>query len=250
MSTANRSYEAWKESLKQAEASGDEEWSEELGEAGGPVLRRPGAMEGNGLTAVLASVGLLIVGAGILLPKFKHLTVGERTVGVVIGHQGYGYGSTGSIRVPIVRYSGPGGVYDTRGFLPAAQSTYPLGKEVWVLYLRNEPRSAVIADFVQLFLIPTLVGGLGLICLTGTTVFMYWTVRGELRFKTPFATRREFVSGDQPAAANEVADSDVADNADAKDDVASIEELSADDATIDGADHSNSQRECHAVAQG
>src|SRR6186997_2326506 len=33
MSTAGKSYEAWKESLKQAEASGEDPWSEECGEA-------------------------------------------------------------------------------------------------------------------------------------------------------------------------------------------------------------------------
>ena len=202
MSTAGKSYEAWKESLTQAEANGDEPWSEEWDEASGPILRRAGAMEGNGLTVVLASLGLLLAGAIFLLPKMKHLTLGERTVGVVVGHQSYGYGKSGNIRVPVVRYSGPGGVSDIAGFLPAASSTYPLGKEVSVLYIPNDPRNAVIADFVQLFLIPTVVGGLGLACLSGATAFMYWTVRGELRVKPGVVTHRLFAVADRSEAVN------------------------------------------------
>ena len=233
MSTAIKSYEAWKESLQQAEAEGDEGWSEDWSEVSGPILKRAGAMEGNGLTAVLVSVGLLVAGAIVLLPKLKHLTIGERTVGVVVGHQSYGYGSNGNIRAPIVRYSAPGGVYDTLGYLPAAVSTYPLGKDVSVLFLRNNPRNAVIADFVQLFLIPTVVGGLGLVCLTATTVFMYWNVRGELRVNASVVNGRSFAVADQPQAVNDAA----------KDD-------GAEAAKSDDAEDPSQKRERQAVAQG
>jgi Protein of unknown function (DUF3592) len=183
-STAGKSYEAWKESvMNQAEdTEAWEDWNEESSAASGPVLRRQGALGGHGLAALLAGVGLLLASAIVLLPKFRHLTQGERTVGIVEGYKNYGYGLySGSYRAPIVRYSAKGdGVHDTLGSLPAARSFYPTGKEVWVLYLRNEPRNAVIADFPQLFMIPTVVGGVGLILLIGTSVFMYWTVRSEL----------------------------------------------------------------------
>ena len=224
MSTAGKSYEDWKESLKQAEAEGDEEWSEELSRASGPVLRRPGAMESNGMGALLVSVGLLIASAVVLLPKFKHLTVGKRTVGIVVGHRNYD--SSGSVRAPVVRYSSPGGAYDVLGSLPAARSIYPTGKEVSVLYLPNDPHNAVIADLVQLFLIPTVVGGLGLVCLMGTAGFMFWTVRNEVRASTSVVTRhRQFAIADQPLAVN-------------------------DPASNDDAEDPNRQREHHAVAQG
>jgi hypothetical protein len=218
MSTAGNSYEAWKESLKQAEAEGDEQWSEEWSEANGPILKRLGAFDSNGMGALLFSVGLLVACAIVLLPKSRHLTLGERTVGVVVGHRSYGYGSSTSISAPVVRYSAPGGVIDVLGFLPAAPSTYPLGKEVSVLYLPNAPGNAVIADFVQLFMIPTVVGGLGLVCLTGTAAFMFWTVRGEVRANTSDVTRRQFAVADRSPAANDAANSDPANNDDANND--------------------------------
>lgn len=246
MSTAGKStYEAWKESLEQAEAEGDEIWSEEWSEASGPILKRLGAMDSNGMNALLVSVGLLVAAAIILLPRIRHLAVGERTVGVVVGHRSYGYGSSSDIRAPIVRYSAPGGVIDVMGFLPAAPSTYPLGKEVSVLYLRNQPGNAVIADFVQLFLIPTAVGGLGLVCLTGTAGFMYWTVRGELRVSTSVGTNRQFAVIDRPQVVNDAAN----DNA-AKDDARNDDAANDVDANNDDAEPPNRQREHHAVAQG
>ena len=203
-------------------------------------------MEGNGLGALLVSVGLLIASAIVLIPKYRHLTRGERTVGIVVGHKNYGYGSSDSVRAPVVRYSAPGGVYDTLGSLPAARSIYPLGKEVSVLYLRNDPSNAVIADFVQLFLIPTVVGGLGLICLTGTAALQFWTVRSEVRTSKSVVTRRQFAVADaankddanKDATNNDAANSDAADNDTANDDVANDDDV----------EDPNRQREHHAVA--
>jgi hypothetical protein len=186
-----------------AEAEGVELWQEELSDASGPVIRRQGALEGNGLVALLASVALLLASAIILYPKFKHLTQGEWTVGMVIGHQSYGYG-TGKLRAPIIRYTAPGGVFTKLADIPAAKGTYPKDKEVWILYLRDEPENAVVADFIQLAMIPAVVATLGLFCLSGTAVFMVWQVRPELFTKRPVANRRSFAaapaSGDQKDA--------------------------------------------------
>ena len=115
-------------------------------------------------------------------------------MGIVVGHQKFGYGASGSLRAPIIRYSAPGGVFDKVADLPAAEAMYPIGKEVWVLFVRGEPGNAVIADFVQLFMIPTVVGFLGLICLSGTAVFLIWHVRPELATKASAATRRQFAA--------------------------------------------------------
>ena len=183
-----------------AEAEGVELWKEELSEASGPVVRRQGALEGNGLVALLASLALLLASAIVLFPKFKHLTQGEWTVGMVVGHQSYGYGS-GSMRAPIIRYSAPGGVFRKLADIPAARGTYPIDKEVWILYLRGEPGNAVVYDFIQLAMIPTVVGGLGLFCLSCTATIMIWQVRPELFTKRSVANRRQFAAapdtGDQ-----------------------------------------------------
>jgi hypothetical protein len=130
--------------------------------------------------ALLIGVALLLASAGILLLKAKHLTQGERTVGIVVDHKDYHRRASSTMRAPVVRFSAPGGIYDVEGSLSVPRSIYPVDKEVWVLYLPNNPRNAVIFDFVQVFLIPTIVGGLGLVCLTGTAGLMFWTVRREL----------------------------------------------------------------------
>jgi|GEM_PF-6976990 len=176
-----------------AEEEGVELWKEELSEASGPVIRRLGAMEGTDLVALLASVALLLASAAVFIPKFSHLTRGERTVGIVVGHQSYGYGS-GSIRAPIIRYSAPGGVFDKLADIPAADGMYPVGKEVCVLFLPSEPGNAVVVDFLQLFMIPTVVGFLGLACFSCTATLMIWRVRPELFTNAPAAPRRQFAA--------------------------------------------------------
>jgi hypothetical protein len=269
MSTAGKSYEAWKESvMNQAEDVGGswEDWNEDSSPASGPVLRRQGALDGHGLGALLAGLGLLLVGVIFLLPYSRHLTLGERTVGIVVGYKNYGLGlNSGSFRAPIVRYSAKGdGVYDTLGFLPASRSIYPTGKEVWVLYLRHQPRNAVIADFPQLFMIPTVVGGVGLIILTGTSVYMYWTIRGEMPINMSVTSRLFAVANPPPAvndaakgnaakdnaAKDDAANDDVANDDVAKDDAANDDTANDDTANDDDREDSNRQRERHASAQG
>ena len=179
MSTANNSYESWKESLKQGEAAGDEVWSEESAPSTWVGLSSIVEMKG-AFTCLLLGVGLMIGGFVVLAPNFKHLTLGKRTVGTVVGHKDYINRRSNNIVAPIVRYSAPGGVYDFVGGLSVSRSLYPPGKEVSVLYLPERPSNAVIADFVQIFMVPAVVSGLGLICLIGTAGFMYLVVRMEL----------------------------------------------------------------------
>ena len=83
MSTPCKSYEAWKESLQQAEADGQEVWSEELSEASGPEIARQGAVDFAGLGSImLVGGGLLLVSAVLLLLNLGHLTRGQRTIGM------------------------------------------------------------------------------------------------------------------------------------------------------------------------
>jgi Protein of unknown function (DUF3592) len=179
MSTAGNSYEAWKESLMEAEPEGEEAWSAETASVASSCLSSIVDMK-TAYTGMLLGVGLLIVGVGVLLPNFKHLTVGKRTVGSVVGYKDYMNRGSNSLVAPVIRYSAPGGVRDFVGGLSVASSFYPLGKEVRVLYLPKDPKNAVIFDFTQMFMIPTIVGGLGLICLTGTSVLMFLLTCSEL----------------------------------------------------------------------
>jgi hypothetical protein len=60
--------------------------------------------------------------------------------------------------------------------------------------LRGDPGNAVVFDFVQLFMIPTVVGVLGVLSLSCTATFMVWHVRPELFTKRSVATRRQFAA--------------------------------------------------------
>jgi len=73
MSTAGKSYEAWKESLKQAEAAGNEDWSEEYAaEATGTYWFAGLAPESKGpIAGVLLGVGLLMASAVVLFPNAR-----------------------------------------------------------------------------------------------------------------------------------------------------------------------------------
>ena len=176
---AANSYEAFKVSLHQAEAAGDAAWQDESEEetSSGGLLALSGAeLKGLG-TGILRGVGFLIAGACILLLNVKYFTQGERTVGIVVGHKDFYNRRSANVFAPVVNYSAPGGVYKTIGNLSVSRSIYPIDTEVPVLYLRDDPSNAVIADFVQMFLIPTVVGSFGLICLTGTIAIMLWTIR-------------------------------------------------------------------------
>jgi hypothetical protein len=186
MSNAGKSYEAWKESFIQADAAGDDDWSEQWSGAGPQLSHGLGPMELKGVaTGLLLGVGLLIVGAFALLLNIKHLTHGERTVGIVVEHKDYHNRPSNTLRAPVVRYSAPGGVYDVVGSLSVPRRIYPVDKEVSVLYLPSNPSDAVIFDFMQLFLIPSVVGGIGLVCLAGTTGFMFMNARSELLSACP-----------------------------------------------------------------
>lgn len=178
MSTAGSSYEAWKESLQQAEAAGETDWYDDSA----PVTSGLGVMTEHKevWAGLVIGVGLLIGSSVLLLFNIRHLAQGERTVGIVTGHRDFYNRRTGKVRAPVVNYSTPGGVYKVVGSLSVARSMYPIDKEVPVLYLRDDPSNAIIADFVQLFLIPTVVGSLGLICITATAAFSLWIVRSEL----------------------------------------------------------------------
>src|SRR5262245_21389421 len=180
MSTAGNSYEAWTASMMQAEPVGEEAWSQECASVATSACLSSIVDMKAAYTGLFLGVGLMLAGVCVLLPNFKHLTVGKRTVGTVVSYKDYMNRRTISLVAPIVRYSAPGGVRDFVGCLSVDSSLYPLGKEVSVLYLPNDPKNAVIFDFVQMFMIPTIVGSIGLICLTGTSVLLFFLTRSEL----------------------------------------------------------------------
>jgi hypothetical protein len=180
MSVAGKSYEAWKESMmQQAEDAGDEPWNEECGWTASSCLNSLVDMKG-AYTGLFLGLGLVLASVVLLLPNFNHLMWGKRTIGMVVGHNDYINRRSNTLVAPIVRYSAPGGVCDFVGCLSVPRRLYPIDKEVSVLYLPSNPKNAVIADFVQMFMIPSIVCGVGLVCLTGTAGIMFFIARGEV----------------------------------------------------------------------
>src|SRR5262245_34281791 len=176
MSTAGNSYESWKASVAQAEGAGSATLS--AGQAREPLSAADLSLELKGLgTFVLAGVGLLIASSVFLLLNYYHLTAGKRTTGVVVGYQERHHRRSGRSYAPVVNYSAPGGPYQIVGQVSAARSMYPVDKEVEVLYLPDDPKNAVIADFVQLYLFPLILGSLGLLCLGGAGGMTIWIVK-------------------------------------------------------------------------
>ena len=174
MSTAGNSYENWKESLTQAEAAG----TASLSEASEPLSATELGLELKGLgTLVLAGIGLLIASSFFLLLNYDHLTKGEETTGIVIGYQERYHRRSGRSYAPVVDYSAPGGPYQIVGQVSAVRSMYPVNREVRVLYLPDDPSNGVIADFVQLYVFPTILGSLGVLCLVGAGGLTVWIVR-------------------------------------------------------------------------
>ena len=174
MSTAGNSYENWKQSLTQAEAAG----GATLGTVPEPLSATELGLELKGLgTLVLAGVGLLIASSFFLLLNYDHLTKGEQTTGVVVGHKERYHRRSGRSYAPVVHYDAPGGPYQIVGSVSAGRNMYPINKEVPVLYLPDDPSNGVLADFVQLYVFPTILGSLGTLCLVGAFVLTIWIVK-------------------------------------------------------------------------
>src|SRR5262245_28745809 len=180
MSTAGNNYEAWKESMMDADANGVEVWSDDGEPVTPKTLLSSIIQTKEAFTGLLLGAGLMLIGVIILAPNFKHLAQGKRTVGIVVDYKDYINRRSNALVAPIVRYSAPGGVYDFVGCLSLSRTFYPQGKEVTVLYLPNNSGNAVICDFASMFMIPTVVSGLGLAILIGTAGCMYMVIRIEL----------------------------------------------------------------------
>ncbi len=184
MANAGYSYEAWKEAQMKAEPEGEEAWSEEISRATSSGLMSSLVDMKGMYTGLFLGIGLFIGGFAILLPNCNHLSRGKRTIGMVVSYKDFINRRSNNLVVPIIRYSAPGGVYDFVGVLSVPRSLYPIDKEVTVLYLPNNPRNAVVVDFVQMFMIPSILCSLGLIVLSGTAVMMFFVARSELADNT------------------------------------------------------------------
>ena len=126
-----------------------------------------------GLGLVFGTIGLvaLIVAAVIGMFSVEYVSATTATTGTVIANNAEegcsrtsGRGTTCStLYHPVVRFTGPSGeeirFTSASGSYPAR---YGVGDSVPVRYRPSDPRDATIDGFVDLWMAPTIVGGIGL----------------------------------------------------------------------------------------
>jgi hypothetical protein len=176
-SAGENSYAAWKETLVQADsAAGAAAWDESAHK--GPLSFGELSLELKGLgTLLLAGLGLLAASGLFLLLNANHLSRGEQTTGVVVGHKERYHRRAGRSHAPVVQYVVAGEAYRIVGQASAARKMYPIHQEVAVLYLPDDPGNGVINDFMQLYLASTILGTLGALTLAGAVGLTVYVVR-------------------------------------------------------------------------
>jgi hypothetical protein len=182
MATTEPAYGAWKESFLKAdeEAARAPQSIDEMG------------AELKGLCALaLIGLGFLIASAFFSAFTLNYVVNGEKTTGVVVDFRRSFHHRHGESFSPIVAYVANGEEYCVDNAIGTGTRTYRLHQEVPVLYLRNDPGQATIADFLQLYLFPTIFGGLGLACVTVSGGLTAYLVRKSgWRFLPRLAAKR------------------------------------------------------------
>ena len=124
----------------------------------------------------LVGLGFLIAGSLFLALNLNYILHGEATTGVVVDYR-VGYARRhGKTYAPIVAYAVGGEQYEITGSVGSKAKMYQLRQEVPILYLPDDHSSAVIGDFAQLYLFPTIFGGFGGVCLAAAGVATAWVV--------------------------------------------------------------------------
>ena len=170
MSTRESSLGAWADKIPQVDGrSGQPAWNAVADEA--PLSPAELGLELKGMgTILLVGLGLL-VGSGILLAmSLNYVLNGVATEGVIVDHRLRPRGG----HAPVVAYLADGEEYRFVASTSLSPEIYPVGREVVVLYLPDDPGEATIADFIQLYLFPTIVGCGGVFVLvTGAGLGVY-----------------------------------------------------------------------------
>ncbi len=113
----------------------------------------------------LLGLGLLVFCGWLLLKDANHLIHGQRTNGVVVGHEQHHRARSGTSYAPIVEYTVEGQHFRVVGRTSTDLDAYKINQLVSVLYLPDEPARGLIADFMQLYLLSTLTGISGAFCI-------------------------------------------------------------------------------------
>jgi hypothetical protein len=103
---------------------------------------------------ILFLMGLapILIAAGLLL-KDWHILSGERTTGAIVDLQGG--------RFPVARFYVHGQKYLVTSSYTNRSRIYDVGDKVYVRYFPDDPSQAIMDSFLQYYLYPTLLAGVG-----------------------------------------------------------------------------------------
>ena len=124
-----------------------------------------GAMIG-GVVFLLVGVGMLGFGGWSYLNTRNQMNSWGNVQGEIIDFSYYSDSDGGTLTVPVVRFTTVGGEVITAEPFQERNTTvdvngYEVGDEVEVFYDPENPRDMFINDFMHVWFVPSLVGGLG-----------------------------------------------------------------------------------------
>ncbi|MBU0578288.1 DUF3592 domain-containing protein [Patescibacteria group bacterium] len=127
---------------------------------------------------VFTAVGIALIAAGFIFLKNTNDFIKQSTSapGIVIDMEGY------DTYKPIVEFiTETGEVITFAGSVSSDPPAYSVGEEVEVLYIPDNPQRAEIKSFLQLWFMPLIMGGIGIIFFgVGFGIFLYRRYRKKL----------------------------------------------------------------------
>lgn len=117
----------------------------------------------------LAGVTILVISSAMIVTRLRLLVNGERAEGIVVGHasrfQQHKREKLSSM--PIVRFSADTKLVEFQSRTGGPASRRPVGSRLQVIYLPRHPESALISEFVEFCVPPTVVALFGVLLLAG-----------------------------------------------------------------------------------
>jgi hypothetical protein len=175
MTSRESSLGAWADKIPQVETwRGQQPWEAAASEETAPLSPAELGLELKGLgTLLLVGVALLLASGFFLAMNLEYVVNGKATTGIVVDHRLRPRGA----RAPVVAYFAEGKGYRFVSTASAGRSAYPVGDEVLVLYLPDDPSEATIGDFTNLYLLPTILGSGGMVFFVGGIVLGVYVVK-------------------------------------------------------------------------
>ncbi len=132
---------------------------------GSRVVSSCGAMSG-GIIFLLVGVGMLGFGGWSFMNTRNQMNTWGNVTGEVIDLSHYSDSDGGTLTVPVIRFTTVGGEVVTAEPYQERNTTvdvdgYHVGDEVEVFYDPENPRDMFINDFMHVWFVPSLMGGLG-----------------------------------------------------------------------------------------